>query len=38
MMIEGEVVVKDIPLTIEANYIIIANGGKLTMGTPASPF
>ena len=37
-MIEGEVVVKDMDITIEANYIIIANGGKLTIGTIDAPF
>ena len=25
-------------IIIEANYIIIANGGKLTIGTSLSPF
>jgi len=38
IFIEGEVIVKDIDITIKANYIIIANGGSLIIGTASEPF
>ena len=37
IVVEGILIVKDTNLTINANYIIVSNGGYLQIGTPEVP-